>query len=90
MKPISKLITAAASTFALLAMAAPAAHAGEFCKTDTSGMRGCGYATMAQCQAAVSGAAGTCARDPYYVDPNKAFAYQPKRTGSRSKHHPAT
>jgi hypothetical protein len=74
---MSKMISTAAATLAFLAMAAPTAIAGEYCKTDSSGMRGCGYETMAQCQAAVSGANGTCARDPFYAAPQNALAYQP-------------
>jgi Protein of unknown function (DUF3551) len=89
MKSMSKIITAAAATLAFVAMATPAAHAGEFCKTDSSGMRGCGYATMAQCQAAVSGANGTCARDPFYAAPQNALAYQPKPHRPHSAKKPA-
>jgi hypothetical protein len=92
MKPISKMITASAaalSALALVAIAAPAAHAGEYCKTDISGMRGCGFATMEQCQAMVSGMVGTCARDPFYSNPNSALAYAPKQIHSRKLLHPA-
>jgi hypothetical protein len=66
-KSIAKMITASAaalSAFALVAMAAPVAQAGEYCMTNTSGMRGCGYATLEQCQISASGSAGTCAREP--------------------------
>ncbi|MGA7808072.1 DUF3551 domain-containing protein [Bradyrhizobium sp.] len=76
MKTTSKIITTAAAALALLAMATPAL-AGEYCKTDSSGMRGCGYETMAQCQASASAQNGTCARDPFYTAPQNALAYQP-------------
>jgi hypothetical protein len=72
---------AALSAFALVAMAAPAAQAGECCMTNTSEMRGCGYATIEQCQASAAGGLGTCGRDPYFANPsdalpNNALAYQ--------------
>jgi hypothetical protein len=75
---ISKVLTASAAlcTLAFVSFAAPAASAGEFCSTDSSGMRGCGYATLEQCQASMSGQMGTCARDPYYKDPKEALALQ--------------
>jgi hypothetical protein len=82
---ISKLMTASAAalcTMAFVSFAAPAAQAGEFCSTDTSGMRGCGYTTLAQCQASMSGKNGTCARDPFYKDPKEALAQAPKQQGS--------
>ncbi|WP_407181239.1 DUF3551 domain-containing protein [Bradyrhizobium sp. STM 3562] len=86
MKSIHKMLTATAalSTLALLAFAAPAAQAGEYCSVNTSGMRGCGYDTLEQCQATVSGGLGTCTRDPFYKDAStslkgarSALAYQP-------------
>jgi hypothetical protein len=90
MKSISRMITASAaalSTLAFVAIATPTAHAAEYCSTNTSGMRGCGYSSMEQCQATISGLAGTCVRDPFYT--NTALAYQPKQTGSRSAVRPA-
>jgi hypothetical protein len=79
---ISKVITASAAalcTLAFVSFAAPGAGAGEFCSTDSSGMRGCGYETLAQCQASQSGKNGTCARDPFYKDPKEALAQASKR-----------
>jgi Protein of unknown function (DUF3551) len=88
MKSISKMITASAaalSTLVLVAIAAPAAHAGEFCNTNTSGMRGCGYSNLEQCQATISSTGGNCARDPFYSDTKNALAYQPKHLRARSE-----
>jgi hypothetical protein len=90
MKPISRMIPASAAalwTFAFVAIATPAAHAGEFCSTNTSGMRLCGHSSMEQCQASTSGIGGTCTSDPFYS--NIVLAYQPKQTRSRSKLRPA-
>jgi hypothetical protein len=79
MKSIHKLMTAGAafSALAVVAFAAPAAQAGEFCSVDSSGMRGCGYESLAQCQASNAGKNGTCMRDPYFQDARSALAYQP-------------
>jgi hypothetical protein len=88
MKPVTKMISASAAalcTLAFVAIAAPAAHAGEYCRTDTSGMRGCGFSSLEQCQASASGVGGTCARDPFYDYTKSALAYKPKQTSSRSE-----
>jgi hypothetical protein len=92
MKPISRTIVASAaalSTFAFVAIATPAAQAGEFCGTNTSGMRGCGFSSLEQCQASASGVGFSCDRDPYFTDASTAMAYQPKHSGARSAHHAA-
>lgn len=79
MKSIQKLMTAAAvfSALAAVAFAAPAAQAGEYCSVNSSGMRGCGFETLAQCQASMSGQNGTCMRDPFLTDARNVLAYQP-------------
>ena len=79
---ISKVLTASAAalcTLAFVSFAAPSAKAGEFCATDSSGMRGCGYETLAQCQATQAGKNGTCDRDPFFKNPKDALAYSPKQ-----------
>ena len=84
---ISKLLTASAAalcTLAFVSFAAPSAQAGQFCSTDSSGMRGCGYETLAQCQATQAGKNGTCAPDPFYQNPKNALAYSP--TQGRAHH----
>jgi Protein of unknown function (DUF3551) len=86
MKLILKLIAAAAAVRVLTLIAVPTATlASEYCLTNTSGMRGCGFATIRQCLDSLSGTAGTCARDPFYQDPKSALAYEPKRTHSHNK-----
>jgi uncharacterized protein DUF3551 len=78
---ISKVLTASAAalcTLAFVSFSAPSASAGEFCSTDTSGMRGCGFATLEQCKASVAGKNGTCDRDPFYKNPKDALAQAPK------------
>ena len=74
MKTLSKMMTASAAVFgtlAFMAMAAPAAQAGEFCMTDSSGMRGCGFDTLEQCHASAAGKNGSCNRDPFYKNSSK-------------------
>src|SRR5258708_34651094 len=73
------------------------ASAGDYCMTNTSGMRSCGYSTMEQCQAGVAGVFGNCYRDPFLPGenaaknaasngtPSNALAYQPRHARS----HPA-
>ena len=81
MRLISKIIAASAAalcTPAFVALSAPTAQAGAYCTQNTSGMRGCGYTTLEQCQAAVAGIFGTCFRDPFLKAPEDALAYQPK------------
>jgi hypothetical protein len=98
MKPISMMMTRSAAslcTLAFMVMAMPSAQAGEFCSTNSSGMRGCGYTSLEQCKASMSGINGTCDRDPFYDNANganaksgnvsRAMAYQPKQTRARVK-----
>jgi hypothetical protein len=50
MKSVLELIAVAAAVRVLTIAAIPtAALAGEYCLTNTSGMRGCGFATVQQC-----------------------------------------
>jgi hypothetical protein len=91
MKNVLRIAAGPASALlavAFLSMSTPAS-AGEYCHTDTSGMRGCGYATMEQCEAAASGKGGAgCYRDPFLAEasnPKNALAYQP--TSKRAVHH---
>jgi Protein of unknown function (DUF3551) len=78
MKHSCKMITALAvamSTFGLIATA----NAADFCRTDvTSGVRGCGYASLAQCQDMSSGRGGTCAPNPFPAPASSAFAMYPR------------
>ena len=86
MKSLVKLIAVAAAIRALTLVVVPTtALAGEYCLTDTSGMTGCGFATLQQCLDSLSARAGSCGRDPFYRDPNSAMAYEPKRSHSHSK-----
>ena len=88
MKSIQKIMSAAAalSTLAFVGFAAPPALAGGYCSVNTSGMRACGYATLEQCKATMSGGLGSCMSDPFSNDANAklksastALAYQPTR-----------
>ena len=86
MKSVLKWIAMVAAVRAFTIVAIPTdALASEYCLTNTSGMRGCGFATVQQCLDRLSGAGGTCERDPFHQDPNSALAYQPKRSHSHSK-----
>jgi hypothetical protein len=82
MKEFLKAATAPAAALlaavAFGAMITPDASAAEFCRTDVTGhMTGCGFESMAQCQAASAGIGGDCFRDPYLSDSKNAYAYHP-------------
>jgi hypothetical protein len=53
----------------------------EFCRQDSSGTLSCGFDTMEQCVAMMSGRGGTCSRNPFLPDANAAYAQAPKRHG---------
>jgi Protein of unknown function (DUF3551) len=90
MKQFWKLTAAPATTLAFVAMATPAAASlNEYCRTDSSGMRSCGFSSMEQCQAMSSGRGGSCARDPFLPTASDALAYQPKHSHSKSPRKPA-
>jgi Protein of unknown function (DUF3551) len=91
MKHVLRMAAGPASALlavAFLSMSTPAS-AGEYCRTDNSGMRGCGYDTLEQCQASASGRGGNgCDRDPFLPavsNPKNALAYQAKP--KRAVHH---
>jgi hypothetical protein len=88
-KEFLKVATApAAALLAVIAFAAmttPDAGAAEFCRRDVTGhMTGCGFDSMAQCQAASAGIGGDCFRDPYLSDSKNAYAYHPASPRSSS------
>jgi hypothetical protein len=88
MKEVLKAAILPAATLAAViafgAMIAPEASAGEFCRQDVTGhMTGCGFDSMAQCQAASAGIGGDCFRDPFLNDSKNAYAYHPKSSRAR-------
>ena len=93
MKEFLKATTAPAAALlaaiAFGAMTTPASAA-EFCRRDVTGhMTGCGFDSMAQCQAASAGIGGDCFRDPSLGDSKDAYAYHPATPRSRSGSHAA-
>jgi hypothetical protein len=94
MKEFLKATTAPAAALlaavAFAAMTTPDASAAEFCRQDVTGhMTGCGFESMAQCQAASAGIGGDCFRDPSLGATNNAYAYHPESPRSRSGSHAA-
>jgi Protein of unknown function (DUF3551) len=98
MKQILKISAAPAGMLCALAFfstATPAAAAPvDYCRTDTSGMRGCGFSSLEQCQAMASGRGSNCYENPFpeggkassSVSRNAssgAYAYQPKHHASK-------
>jgi hypothetical protein len=94
--------TPAAASFALafVAMTSPAAASPiDYCRTDvTSGMRGCGYSSLEQCQAMASGRGANCYENPFPEGASakassskassSAYAYQPKHQASKGARKP--
>jgi hypothetical protein len=73
------------AAIAFVAMTAPEASAGEFCKRDVTGhMTSCGFDSMQQCQAMAAGIGGDCFRDPFLNESSNALAYHPTPSRSRS------
>ena len=51
----------------------------EYCRMEpVTNARQCGFDTMEQCLAMISGRGGSCVRDPFYTDTSAAYAYTPK------------
>jgi hypothetical protein len=98
-KQILKTGAAPAAIFGALAFfstatPAPAAPV-DYCRTDTSGMRGCGYSSLEQCQSMASGRGSNCYENPFPEGAsasgkasNSAYAYQPKHHASKGARKP--
>jgi hypothetical protein len=98
-KQVLKTGAAPAAIFGALAFfstATPAAAAPvDYCRTDTSGMRGCGYSSLEQCQSMASGRGSNCYENPFPEGAsasgkasNSAYAYQPKHHASKGARKP--
>lgn len=79
----STMAIAALAGATLLSAAEPvAAGKYEYCREDySSGMRQCGFNTVEQCVAMISGRGGSCSRNPFLADANASYAHAPKRRG---------
>jgi hypothetical protein len=94
MKKILTITAVPAATFfalAFVAVSTPAAAASptDYCRTDvTSGMRGCGYASLEQCQAMSAGRGGGCYANPFPVKSSSSYAYEPKHPHSKPARRP--
>src|SRR5260370_4783056 len=103
---ILKISAAPAGVLCALAFfstATPAAAAPvDYCRTDTSGMRGCGFSSLEQCQAMASGRGSNCYENPFPAGgspsgnasargtaSSSAYAYQPKHPASQGSSQPA-
>ncbi len=71
--------------FGTTSNAAPATVTTDYCRTDTGGMRGCGFASLEKCQEMASGRGGTCAPNPFPVVSN-SFASVVMGPAGRSRH----
>jgi uncharacterized protein DUF3551 len=85
--------TIAASALAgavFLSAAAPvAAREYQYCREDySSGMRQCGFDTVEQCVAMISGRGGSCVRNPLLSEASASYAHAPKRHGNTRRQRP--
>ncbi|UGY19914.1 DUF3551 domain-containing protein [Bradyrhizobium septentrionale] len=82
MKRILKMISAPAlCALGVIVFAPRGAQAAEYCAQEPSVIKGCGFSSLEQCRASVSGTAGTCALGPDWG--NTAMAYQPRQPATR-------
>ena len=90
-KRCSARAAAALAGATLLSAAEPvAAREYEYCREDySSGMRQCGFATVEQCVAMISGRGGSCVRNPRLSEASTSYAHAPKRPGHPRRHHGA-
>jgi uncharacterized protein DUF3551 len=81
-----------ATAFVATATPAAAAASVDYCRHDvTSGMRGCGFTSLEQCQAMSSGRGGGCYENPFPEGGSasrSAYAYQPKHPVSKPARRP--
>ena len=88
MKLTLKTLAASAATVSALAffvMAAPAAHADDYCITNgAQAAHGCGYPSMETCRAAAAGIGGTCSASASSKSSNDALNYQAKQPNAKS------
>jgi hypothetical protein len=84
----TKIFAASAATLCtsvFFVMAAPAAHAEDYCITNgAQAAHGCGYPSMETCKAAAAGIGGTCAQGASPKNPGDALNYQPKQPRPQS------
>lgn len=93
MKQSMRTMTVAATALvaiASFALTIQSASAEDICRTDvTSGVRGCGFASLEQCQAMSSGRGGTCAPNPFpaQASTSSAYAFHPAPKHLKSTAH---
>ena len=97
MKQLLKMSAAPTAVFCALSLFTPtipaAAASVDYCRHDvTSGMRGCGYTSLEQCQAMSSGRGGSCYENPFpegsSSSSKSSYAYQPKHRNSNDARKP--
>ena len=57
-----RYMAACGALLAALLIGAPIANAAKFCASETTGGKNCGFYSMQQCQATVTGIGGFCSR----------------------------
>jgi hypothetical protein len=80
-----RCLAAGAIVIAACAVSGPAAAQGAWCSQDMNAVN-CGYYTLQQCQAGVSGQGGYCIPNPWLQPPQRAPAGPRKQQRTGRKH----
>lgn len=78
------LVIAVASVTSLLLIASPAAaDPNKWCAAYRNGGTNCGFTTIEQCRASVSGVGGFCQPNAFYTGPEKTSAQRSQKQAQR-------
>jgi hypothetical protein len=77
------LAVAGASVIFLLVVGPAAADPYKWCAAYRNGSNNCGFTTIEQCRASVSGVGGSCVPNQFYTGPDKTTAQRPQRQVQR-------
>jgi hypothetical protein len=83
-KSLCGLVIAVAPVISLFLVAGPAAaDPYKWCAAYRNGSNNCGFTTIEQCQASVSGVGGSCVPNQFYTGPEKSSAQRPQKQVQR-------
>ena len=83
-KSLCGLVIAVAPVISLFLVASPAAaDPYKWCAAYRNGSNNCGFTTIEQCQASVSGVGGSCVPNQFYTGPEKSSAQRPQKQVQR-------
>ena len=77
------MIAVGAATSLFLIVGSAAADPYKWCAAYRNGSNNCGFTTIEQCQASVSGVGGSCVPNQFYTGPDKTSAQRSPRQAQR-------